>query len=172
MGNFYTNVTLVRVSADAAAARLRELGRAAYVIDAGRDCVVYDRACERQDAEMLAALADDLSASLGSLALAVLNHDDDILWFQLYERGELVAEYANQGGPPTRVGALCRALGRRAQAIRVWLLLKRPFLFQVNRHAHLVRALGLPDAAVGTGFNYIERNEPPEDVDPARIQRV
>lgn len=50
------------------------------------------------DTGILAALADDLSSSLDTRAFAVLNHDDDVLWFQLYDRGTLVAEYANRGG--------------------------------------------------------------------------
>ena len=172
MGNFYTNVTLVGTAADTAVARLRELGRSGYVAAEGADCVVYDRECERQDTDVLMALADDRSSSLNTRALAVLNHDDDILWFQLYDRGQLVAEYANRGGPRTNVRALCAALGRPAQTLRVWFLLARPFVCQLTRHARLVQALGLPEAAVGTGCTYIDQDEPPIGVPPERILRV
>lgn len=172
MGNFYTNVTVVGRGAAAAAARMRELGRRAVVADAGDSCVVFDSESERQDTNVLSALAEDLSVSLGAVTLAVLNHDDDLLWFQAYRDGELVAEYANRGGPVTRVRDLCTALGRPHRALQVWFVLRRPFVFQVSRHAHLVRALGLPDAAVGTGFDYIDRGELPAGVSEDRLQRV
>ena len=171
MGSFYTNVTLARPAA-AAVAELTALGRDAYVADAGEACVVYDRQCEEQDTQVLSALAEHLATRLDTRALAVLNHDDDVLWFQLYAGANLVAEYANRGGPRTDVPALCRTLGRVGDVVAVWLLLRLPFLFQVWRHQRLVRRLGLPEAAVGFGFTYIARGEMPTGVDPARLLRV
>jgi hypothetical protein len=153
-------------------AELAALGRDAYVADAGQACVVYDRQCEEQDTQVLAALAEHLAARLDTWALAVLNHDDSILWFQCYAGADLVAEYANRGGPHTEVRALCRALGRAGDVVAVWLLLRLPFLFQVWRHARLVRRLGLPEAAVGFGFTYLARGEVPEGLAPGRLIRV
>ena len=135
MGNFYTNITMVGAAAGAAASELEALGREAFVADLGQACVVYDRECEKQDTEVLAALAERLATRLDARAFAVLDHDDDLLGFQLYEGATLVAEYANRGGPRTGVRALCRALGRPGAALAVWLLLRRPFLFQVCRDA-------------------------------------
>ena len=171
MGNFYTNITLARPAA-AVVAELTAAGRNAYVADAGERCVVYDGECESQDTQVLAALAEHLATRLDTWALAVLNHDDDALWLQLYVGAELVAEYANRGGPRTDVGALCRTLGRPGDVTAVWLLLRLPFLFQVWRHGRLVRRLGLPEAAVGFGFTYLARGEMPPGVDARRLVRV
>ena len=171
MGNFYTNITLGRPAA-AAVAELTAVGRNAYVADGGTRCVVYDSACESQDTQVLSALAEHLARRLDTWALAVLNHDDDLLWLQLYLGADLVAEYANRGGPRTDVGALCRTLGRAGDVTAVWLLLRLPFLFQVWRHARLVRRLGLPEAAVGFGFTYLARGEMPPGVAAPQLLRV
>jgi hypothetical protein len=172
MGNFYTNVTIIGREARAAADRLRELGRRAIVADAGASCVVFDSDCENQDTNVLSALAEDLSSSLNATALAVLNHDDDILWLQLYRRGDLVAEYANRGGPSTNVRDLCRTLGRPQRALQVWFTLRRPYVFQVSRHSRLVELLDLPSEAVATGFTYLEQGELPPGLSEDRLQRV
>jgi hypothetical protein len=140
---------------------LKDLRREAYVVAVNGHCVVFDRQCESQDTEILAALGEHLATRLNGLAFAVLNHDDDVLWFQVYQRSELVAEYANRGGPSTNVRALCRLFDRPKDIIPVWLLLRRPFLFQISRHRRLARRLGLPQASVGSGFNYLSRGEVP-----------
>jgi hypothetical protein len=171
MGNFYTNITLGRPAA-AAVAELTAASRNAYVADAGPRCVVYDGECESQDTQVLAALAERLAVRLDTWALAVLDHDDDLLWLQLYAGADLVAEYANRGGPRTDVGALCRTLGRPGDVAAVWLLLRLPFLFQVWRHRRLVRRLGLPETAVGFGFTYLARGEVPAGLPADRLLRV
>ena len=61
MGNFYTNITLMNATAFAAVRELVTLGRDAFVADVAPGCVVYDRHCETQDTEMLAALAERLA---------------------------------------------------------------------------------------------------------------
>ena len=164
MGNFYTNITVRGAEPGRTVNVLRDLGREAYVVELNRYSVVFDRQCEDQDTHIVAALAEHLATKLKAIAFAVLNHDDDILWFQLYEQSELVAEYANRGGPRTNVRALCRVFGRPGEIVPLWLLLRRPFLFQVNRHQRLARRLGLPEASVGTGFNYLSRSELPAGV--------
>lgn len=172
MGNFYTNVTVVGAPVDRIRDELAVLGRGAYLARTSDGAVIYDRECEDQDTEKLAALAEHLSEALGSRAFAVLNHDDDILWFQLYDRSALIVEYANQGGPGTSARKLCRAFGRTGRVPAVWLALRRPYLFQVARHARLVSLLGLSPYAVGTGYNYIEQGERPPDLSESDLIRV
>jgi hypothetical protein len=152
--------------------QLGRLGREAFVADLGGTCVVYDRECDEQDTEILGALAAHLSAHLDARSFAVLNHDDDILWLQLYDHSELIAEYANRGGPRTNVRALCRAFGKPRQVLPVWLLLRRPFVFQSNRHRLLARRLGLPQASIGLGFTYIRRGDSPSGVGADKLLPV
>src|ERR1017187_6166492 len=92
MGNFYTNYTLRGPSQQSVAAALA--GRSAIVTPAQDGCVVvFDEESDEQNQEIIAELASRLSGELRCSLLAVLNHDDDILWYQLYLSGELVDEY-------------------------------------------------------------------------------
>lgn len=158
--------------ADRIGDELRAAGRDALVARTADGGVVFDRECEDQDTGTLAALAEHLSDRLQARAFAVLNHDDDILWFQLYERSELIAEYANRDGPGTSARAVCRAFGRMSRLIPVWLALHRPYLFQVSRHARVVTLLGLSPFAVGTGYNYLQKGERPAGLEEADLIHV
>ncbi len=172
MGNFYTNVSVISAPAVSASIAMQGLNRECFVLECGPNCVVYDKGADEQDTEILGALADHLSTKLATTAFAVMNHDDSILWFQLYRGGELLAEYANRGGPSTRVGALCQAFGVADKWLPVWFTLKRPYAFQLSRHDRLASLLGLPDASVGFGFNYIERGELPEEAKGDRLKHL
>ena len=46
----------------------------------------------------MAELGTRLSLEFGCPVLAVLNHDDDILWYQLFENGKLADEYDSTPG--------------------------------------------------------------------------
>jgi hypothetical protein len=60
MGNFYTNITLRQVDADAVAAEMARLDRESYVFAGGSLCVVYDKQTESQETSVLAALGEHL----------------------------------------------------------------------------------------------------------------
>jgi hypothetical protein len=171
MGNFYTNIA-VFAPAEEVAVSVRALDREAYVAPFDRGAVVFDEACEAQDTETLAALAEHLSVRHAAPALAVLNHDDDLLWLQLYMRDDLLAEYCNSGGPRTDVTALCRTLNPDVSRLAVWATLMRPFVTQVQRHYKLATLLRLPDASVGFGFEYIHRGELPHGVSEGQLIRL
>ncbi len=172
MGNFYTNIA-VMAGADRVVPVLEHVGRDAYVAPSASGCVIFDRECERQDTEILAALAETISRDVDTLAFAVLNHDDDVLWFQLYERGDLLTEHASEAGSPTASAwVLAKAFGRPTRVLATWLLLRVPTLFEVLRHHLLMRVLGLPPASVGMGYEYIARGEVPRGVDEDSLIRV
>ena len=79
MGGFYTNYTLRGPSQQAVSAALA--GRKAVVTPEHAGCVVaFDEASDDQDEERIAELASRLSSELRCPVLAVLDHDDDILW--------------------------------------------------------------------------------------------
>lgn len=172
MGNFYTNITVIDTPATRVVAAMRALNRESYVLESELDCVVFDRQSDDQDTEILSSLADHLSSKLEATTLAVLNHDDDVLWFQLFQKGDLISEYANRGGPPTMIGPMCQVFGVGEKRFQVWITLKRPFLFQVSRHLRLATLLGLPISSVASGFNYVERGELPPSATADRLHRV
>lgn len=120
--------------------------------------------------------------------LAVLNHDDDIFWYQLYLSGELADEYDSSptyfdpaAGPSAPAGGdaqkLCGAFGTSAVAEVESVLRKSSFdedgyTFAVERHADLARALGIPSFGVGAGFGYVSEGELPEGLDENTLIRV
>jgi len=87
MGNFYVNYTLRGPSQQAVAAELA--GRASIVTAQQNGCVVvYDEESEDQSEEVMAELGSRLSGRLRCPTLAVLNHDDDVLKYQLFLKGD------------------------------------------------------------------------------------
>jgi len=94
MGNFYTNVTLRTTERQAVIEYMRAQGRPCFVSPILRGfTTIYDRLCEEQDVRDLETLAADLSSQFHCSALAVLNHDDDVLWIGLARDGEWVTTY-------------------------------------------------------------------------------
>jgi hypothetical protein len=188
MGNFYTNVTL-RVSDDRPVIEyLTERRRNAFVSGAEKNAVVvFDSESEAQNYSILRTLAADLSKWLDCVALAVMNHDDDVLLYTLAHRGRIIDEYnsapdyfdaeslAKRGGDARQLARLFDASSR---ANEIEALLAREagdedgFVFETERHGLLVEALGLPECAVGTGYNYLEAEEYPADYEPEDFTRV
>ena len=185
MGNFYTNYTLRGPTQQQVVTALE--GRSAFVTPQESGCVVvYDEESDSQDMEVLSSLAGRLSEELHCAVLAVLNHDDDILWYQLHHNGELQDEYNSSpdyfedveetsgpsGGNAER---LCRAFGSRKIA-EVKSILENSgenaYVFAVERHEHLVRALGIPLFSVGKGYSYIADGEVPEGLSEEQLMRV
>jgi len=177
MGNFYTNYTLRGPSQQAVATALA--GRKATVAPPHNGCIVaFDEASDDQDQERIVELAARLSRELRCPVLAVLNHDDDIFWYHLYESGQQTDEYNSSPGyfdpsaEPSAPGGgdaqrLCAAFGASDVAAVERVLRKSSYdddgyVFAFERHADLVRALGLPEFAVGTAFASFEREEFPE----------
>jgi len=92
MGSFCTNITLIGADPAAAEAHLLAVGRAAYLGTWGNHTVVYDEVGEAQDGSH-AALAAELSDVLGCVSLASLNHDDDIVYLQVFRWGQSLGEF-------------------------------------------------------------------------------
>jgi hypothetical protein len=172
MGNFYTNYTLKGPTQHAVVAALA--GRAAIVTPDYCGCVmVFDEQSDKQDAKVITDLASRLSREFHCPVLAVLNHDDDILWYQLHEAGKVTDEYdsspgyfdssAEEPAPPAGGDAqrLCSLFGATdvsavERILRKSLLDEDGYAFEFERHADLVGALGLPEFGVGTCFSSFE----------------
>lgn len=183
MGNFYTNYTLRGPSQQSVARALA--GRSAIVTPVQDNCViVFDEESDEQNDEVIAELASQLSGQLRCPLLAVLNHDDDILWYQLYLNGELVDEYDStpgyfEGGPgagPEGGDAkrLCAAFDSKAIQEVENILRKQSsdgYTFAVERHEELIAALRIPSFAIG-GFRQIDGGEFPESLEEGSCIRT
>jgi hypothetical protein len=187
MGNFYANYTLRGPSQQAVGSALA--GRSAIVTPVEAGCVVvFDQESDEQNQQVIAEMGSWLSSELRCPLLAVLNHDDDILWYQLYDGGELIDEYdstpgyfhedeEDSGPAGADAGKLCAAFGASAVA-EVEEILRKPALdgegytFAFERHAALAGALGISSFGVGTGFRHVSMGELPDGLTEADLLRT
>jgi hypothetical protein len=138
---------------------LRRHRRAAFVLPPIKgSIVVYDQACESQDFDELSALSATISTELACVVFAVLNYDDDMLWYCLHSGGVLVDQYNSfpgyfdaltdagpSGGDPEE---LCRAFGKPEKLQELNELLRHPGYAPASEHHEAIaKALGLPIAA-------------------------
>ena len=172
MGGFYTNYTLRGPTQEAVAEALH--GRRATVTPPDHGCVVaFDEASDDQDQERIVHLANRLSLELNCPVLAVLDHDEDVLWYALSVAGEVMDEYNSTpgyfapSGPQDPTGGdaklLCRTFGV-SDVAGVERILRNGdgYVFASERHADLVRALGLPAYSAGKAYASFERGEFPD----------
>lgn len=176
MGNFYVNYTVRTADQPRVVKALS--GRKAFVTPpSGGALVVYDEAADSQEQATVMALGELLSSSLDAPVLAVLNHDDDLLWYGLFEHGECTDEYDSSPGyfdpegmpqPPSGgdVEKLCAAFGSLnhdeiAQILKKSAMDDDGYLFAIDRHEDLVKALNLPDYAVGFRYALIAQGDIP-----------
>jgi hypothetical protein len=174
MGNFYTNVTLRTEQRQALIEHLRELGRNCFVSPTVRGfTTVYDRLCEEQDVGDLEALASELSSRFRCTALAVLNHDDDILWMGLAAEGVWLGAYQSDemfSGSAWQFASEFKVVGLFPL---IWFLMRWPLvLFEIWRHAAIASTLGIPRFSVGFGYKYLSRGERPSAENADQFESV
>lgn len=165
MGNFYTNITLRTSDRGEIIEYMRSQGRACFVSPVSRGfTTVYDRICDEQDIRDLEGLALDLSRQFRCIALAVLNHDDDVLWMSLARNGDRLTTYRSDrivSGSAFRLASEFAVLGLLPL---VWIAMRWPIiLFQIWRHSILAWSLGVPNFSVGFGYRYLSNGERPVD---------
>ncbi len=176
MGHHYTNVTVWGASPSAVRDVLTRNGVHALVTPELLGCVVvYDQRSDDGESGYVATVAQTISTELRVTTLGAQNLDDDVLLLHLFHDGHEEAQFVNLravffGAPvsldsvlPIRTAwALCRRFRRFIHLPYVWLILQRPYLFQVSKHIALARALGLPAEAIRLGFRYVRRGEIPQ----------
>ena len=193
MGNFYVTHSVKHADQQAVAEVLRGGRRSAYVTPpAGGYVVVYDEESDSQDAEEVASVGKLLSRKLQAPVLAVMNHDDDVLYYWLFEQGKEVDDYCScpdyfgeddsdeydeDAEPEERGGdadLLCRVLGvpEAVEAVEAIIHGEEGAVFVVQQHAALAEALGLPKFSVGMGFRYLENGELPDGLRQEQLVRV
>jgi len=199
MGNWYTNVAVKGAQQSDVVAALEELGRRAYVTpETSGWIVVYDQQTDEFDLGILESLALTLSTRLSCTALASCNADDDVLWLALYENGNLSTRYASARnafedgeefpGPQETAEVLSRVFERPAAKndvsrvlrrthgilglLSLYLKIRLAYIVEVQRHLDLTNLLGMPRAAVGLGYTYVNKGETPEGMDRETLRRT
>jgi hypothetical protein len=198
MGNWYTNVAMKGPQQSDVVALLEELGRRAYVTpETSGWIVVYDQQTDDFDLSILESLALTLSARLSCTALACCNADDDVLWLALYENGILSTRYASSRKEfedsdefpnlkdtaqilarvfekPEAKNEVVRVLRRTRGILGLLRLLKFrvAYIIEIQRHLDLSNLLGMPRAAVGLGYTYVNKGETPEGMDREALRRT
>jgi|ERR1700676_334659 len=199
MGNWYTNVSVKGAQQADVVAALEELGRRAYVTpETSNWIVVYDQQTDEFDPGILESLALTLSTRLSCTALASCNADDDILWLALYENGILSTRYASSrkefedGDEFPDLKDTAQVLARvfekpeaKNQVLSVlrkshgiwgllslYLKIRIAYVVEVERHLELSNLLGMPRAAVGLGYTYVNKGETPEGMDREALRRT
>lgn len=197
MGNFYVNHTVKTTDRDGVVAALRRAKRRALVgpVEDGY-VVVFDRDSDNQCEVDFTEVGNLLSRELAAPVLAVLNHDDDLLCYWLFENGaatdhynscpdyfegefdeieefddgedeeDAAAELGTDGDP----ALLCRAFGVDDVAAVEDAMRGEGFLFALLRHQELAAALGLPSYSVGAGYRYAKQGD--LDIDRGELIKV
>ena len=164
-------------------------GRSAIVTPEQRgSVVVFDKQSDEQNPKVLSELGARLSRELDCAVLAVLNHDDDILWYQLYLAGGLADEYDSAPGyfdaaeePSAPAGGdakrLCGAFGSVKIAEVDNVLRKSAFsdggyVFEIDRHAELARLVGIQSFSVDAGYRYVTKSEVPAGLKKEDLVKV
>jgi ATP phosphoribosyltransferase regulatory subunit HisZ len=104
--------------------------------------------------------------------LAVLNHDDDVLYFELYEQGAKTDEYnstpsffdeeVEEAGPSGgNAERLASAFGRGETDKIEAVLRSEEYVFAHERHRELAELLGFPVCSVAVGYTYAAAGDLP-----------
>jgi hypothetical protein len=184
MGSFYSNYT-VR-STDVAALKNSLKGRVAAITPPQNGCVVvFDQLSEAADPTTVAPFVQQLSKDLDCAVLATFVYDSDLLIMNLCNRSELIgfycsnAEAAEEGGfhPSMDADGLCAAFGSSDTAkvdriLSVSMGDENAYVFEDDRHAAIVQALGLSTFAVGGSYNYATDGDMPNGLDESQLSRT
>jgi hypothetical protein len=199
MGNWYTNVSVKGAQQSDVVSVLEELGRRAYVTpETAGWIVVYDQQSDEFDLGILESLALTLSTRLSCTALASCNADDDVLWLALYESGSLSTRYASSrkafedGDEFPELKETAQILARVFQKpeakdhvlsllrkshgilglLSLYSRIRLAYVVEVARHLDLSNLLGMPLAAVGLGYTYVNKGDTPEGMEREALRRT
>lgn len=167
IGNFYVNYTIHGSDRIAVCDLLRSASRNAFVGPTLDSLTVFfDEASDGQDESVIMDVANRASVELNASVLAVLNHDDDILMYWLYDAGEMIDRYNsfpgyfNDGGRTPAGGnakTLCGAFGTMDKVDHVDRILRSDgYAFALDRHRDLATLLNHPWAYVCMCYEDIE----------------
>lgn len=185
MGNFYVNITTRKAKTEDILNYLKANELSAYLIEGPEEyCTIYEEICDDQETGHISNLLKEISQEFNCSAIGMLNHDDDILAYELWSNGKKVDEYDScpgyfsgdddrfdpEGGDAKLLSDL---MGNGGNVEAIEKILKATgdegYVFAVERHDALAKAVGLPNHSVGYGFRYISGGDIPQDIKEENI---
>lgn len=176
MGKFYVNFSIQSTDQQQIVTVLQNAGRLAIVSPTQSGyVVVYDEESDRQALPPIVQVGSLLSESMNAPVLAVLNHDDRILRYWLFEKGAIVDVYdsrpdyfnkffldlneedddemkdidTTQISRPEKLKDCFKSDLDLAKARKI---LRNKYPSETTRHQMFATELGLPDWSVGVGY--------------------
>lgn len=188
MGAFYANIALQTTDQPGVIQLLGDLSLSAYVLPPTKGfTIVCEERCDTQDTAFMSSLAEQLSLHFDCAALAVVNHDDGLLWYVLYASGSRLDVYdsapdyfacTSQDGPALgNARILCEVFGKPRSFARIDRILHttgsdEEYLSAGDRHVALARALGLPAEYVQVGYEYLRGEDETTDDKYGKVKAV
>jgi hypothetical protein len=200
MGSFYVNFSVKQNDPQPIVDTLKRARLKAIVTPPSNGFVVVcEEKSDRQDTKAIEEVGGLLTREVAAPVFAILNHDDDILCYWLFDQGRLVDKYdscPDYFGPSEElilktggdVQQLCEMLsvpsGGDAQQLCEMLsvpsavdeveriLRADHYVFALDRHSALVEVLGLPSYTIGWGYRYVVRGTIPDGLKPDQLIRV
>ena len=187
MGNFYVNITTRKASKEQIIDFLESKGLSAFVIVGPDDYIaIFESVCDEQDTKYISGLLEQISKQYSCSAIGMLNHDDSLLAYELWSNGEKLDEYDSCPGyfnpdademQPSGgdTNLLVELMGSSADVGGVEKVLRasgEDYIFAVERHGALAKAVGLPMHTVGFGFGYLSAGEIPQGIAQETVIKV
>ena len=163
MGGTYSNVSVRTTDLDLIRGVLASFPRNARVVVENGWSVVCDQQSDLFY-EPIEPLGAALSAATGGPAVAAFSFDGDTLGLWVFAGGEAVTAYEHDGEEATGDADALRAALKPdadAEALRAALFDPDEDAWPVERHARVAALLGLPDAAAGYTWSYLEEDDAP-----------
>jgi hypothetical protein len=160
MGNFYATAVAVGTDQQSIVAELRDV--AAYVSPLHDSYVIAYPNFMALGPQRFSSLWKEVSKSLGVAVLSAAVFDDDVLYYELWVKGELKDRYVSdpsafepnsktsrpEGGNPK---ALCSVFKcsdvKRLTEVLTAIRSENRYVFETERHEDLARLLGIPMAS-------------------------
>jgi len=176
MGKFYVNFSVKSADQQKVVDILHDAGRVAIVSPSQAGyVVVYDEETDRQALSSIVQVGTLLSESVNVSVLAVLNHDDRILRYWLFEKGSIVDAYDSRPDyfnkfflgldeedddemkdidttQISRPEKLKDCLKLNIDFAKTKKILRNKYPSETTRHKMFAAELGLPDWSVGVGY--------------------
>jgi hypothetical protein len=191
MGLFYSNFTLYGPDHQKVADAVRRMRRMAYVSPTvNRFTTVYDREAEQQDFDVIELVGRELSLDLECPVIGAVLHDDDVLYYWLFRNGDVRHAYNSSPAyfdpdseplPPEGGDAdeLCESFGVPSAVDTVEAILRQVLLDdsasltgELERHRALAAVFGMPDHAIGVGYDAIQNGYLPESLRAIAFEQV